>query len=115
MKKPVWEFARVRAAAHAAERGLSTYELTLTGMAQPLAFHAVFNGVAAIGLALLGHPWIGAIAFAAYCAIDAINQAWVRHWVATAPSTDDHRGFGLLALMCMARSVTYVTPTTYVA
>jgi signal transduction histidine kinase/ActR/RegA family two-component response regulator len=115
MKKPVWEFARVRAAAHAAERGLSTYELTLTGMSQPIAFHAAFNAMAAIGLALLGRPWIGVIAFAAYCAIDAINQACVRHWLATAASTDEHRGFGRLGLMCMARSCTYVAPTTYVA
>jgi len=115
MKKPVWEFARLRASARAAELGLSTYELTLTGMGQPLAFHAAFNGVAAIGLALLGHPWIGAIAFAAYCAIDAINQACVRHWLATAASTDEHRGFGRLGLMCMARSATYVVPTTFAA
>ena len=115
MKKPVWEFARVRAAARAAERGLSTYELTLTGMGQPIAFHAVFNAIAAVGFALLGHPWLGAIAFVAYCAVDAVNQACVRHWLATAPSADEHKGFGRLALMCMARSVTYVAPTTVMA
>ena len=82
MKKPVWEFARVRAAGEAAGTGLSLYQLTLHGMVHPMAFFAVFNGVAAIGFTLLGHPEIGLGAFLGFCAIDLVNQHFIRRWLA---------------------------------
>ena len=41
MRKPVWEFARARAAGEAADTGLSLYQLTLHGMVHPMASSTV--------------------------------------------------------------------------
>ncbi len=115
MKKPVWEFARARAAGEAADRGLSLYQLTLHGMVHPMAFFALFNAVAAVGLSLLGHPWVGVGAFVAYCAIDLVNQHLVRRWAANAEAEDETNGFRKLALLCAFRIAGYIAPTLAIA
>ncbi|MGZ6018029.1 MAG: ATP-binding protein [Phenylobacterium sp.] len=115
MKKPVWEFARVRAAGEAAGSGLSLYQLTLHGMVHPMVFFALFNMVAATGFALLGHPWVGLGAFFGYCAIDLVNQHFIRRWMAEGDNVDEPRGFRRLALLCAFRIGGYIAPTLAVA
>ena len=115
MKKPVWEFARARAAGEAAEYGVSLYHLTLHGMSHPLSFFATFNAIAGIGLALLGHPLGGLAAFAGYCAIDTVNQTFIRRWLAVAAGADEFRGFRNLAILSALRISGYLIPTTIIA
>jgi signal transduction histidine kinase/ActR/RegA family two-component response regulator len=114
MNKPVWEFARARAAGEAAERGLSTYELTLTGMVHPMGFYATFNALAAVSLTLLGHPIVGVVAFLAYCGIDLVNQHYIRRWLACAQGADETQGFQQVALLSAARITGYLAPTVFV-
>jgi signal transduction histidine kinase/ActR/RegA family two-component response regulator len=110
-------FRRVEAAAaaQAMRASVSTYELTLSGLLQPFLFHAVFNLLAAVSLAMLGHPIAAAVAFIAYCAIDAVQRYFVERWLAVAGGTDEASGFRKLAPLCTARFVTYLAPTTFVA
>ncbi|HLZ73389.1 ATP-binding protein [Phenylobacterium sp.] len=115
MKKPVWEFARARAAGEAADEGVSLYHLTLHGMSHPLSFFATFNAVAGVGLALLGHPLTGLAAFVGYCAIDAVNQHFIRRWLAVAAGADEVRGFRKLAVLSALRISGYLVPTTLIA
>jgi len=115
MRRPVWEFARARAASEAGDQGLSLYQLTLHGMVHPLMFFAVFDAVAAIGFALLGHPLVGLGAFLGYCAIDLTNQHFIRRWLAAATEADENRGFGHIALLSAARISGYLIPTVAVA
>jgi signal transduction histidine kinase/CheY-like chemotaxis protein len=115
MKKPVWEFARARAAGEAADSGVSLYHLTLHGMSHPLSFFATFNAVAGVGLALLGHPLAGLAAFLGFCAIDGINQHVIRRWLADAAQTDEVRGFRKLAVLSALRISGYLVPTTIIA
>ncbi|THD50686.1 ATP-binding protein [Phenylobacterium sp.] len=115
MKRRVWEFARERAARAMGEIGLSVYQLTLSSMVQPFAFHVFFNALIAFGLVMLGHPMAGAATFAAYCAVDGISQAMVRRWLRTAAETPDEDGFRRLAPLCAARMSGYVIPTLLVA
>ena len=103
MKKPVWEFARARAAGDAAEYGVSLYHLTLHGMSHPLSFFATFNAVAGVGLALLGHPLAGVAAFVGYCLIDLVNQHFIRRWLAVAAEANEFRGFRNLAVLSALR------------
>jgi signal transduction histidine kinase/CheY-like chemotaxis protein len=115
MKKPVWEFARARAAGEAAEYGVSLYHLTLHGMSHPLSFFAMFNALAGVGLALLGHPLVGAATFAGYCAIDVVNQHFIRRWLKVAAEADEFRGFRNLAVLSALRISGYLIPTTLIA
>lgn len=116
MKKPVfWEFARARAARAMSEVGMSTYELILAGLVQPLAFHAFFNALLAISLAMLGHPFAALAAFSAYGAIDVVNQALVRLWMRSARETSNRAGLTRLAVLCAVRMSVYVLPTLLVA
>jgi two-component system, sensor histidine kinase len=115
MKKPVWEFARARAAGEAAEYGVSLYHLTLHGMSHPMSFFATFNAVAGVGLALLGHPMAGLAAFIGYCCIDLVNQHFIRRWLAVAADADEFRGFRNLAVLSALRISGYLIPTTLIA
>ena len=117
MKKPVWEFARAVAAHDAVKSGLSTYQLTLSGLAQPIALNLIFNGLAGLTLLLLGHPVMAFVAFAAYCGVDAINQYFVRTWLETAETetVDAAKGFRQLAPVCVLRIGVYIAPTTIIA
>ncbi len=115
MKPPVWEFARVKAATAAIHQGLSTYQLTLSGLAQPMTLFSIFNGLAAISLTLLGHPLMGIFAFLAYCGIDLVNQRVVGHLLRTSEGVAADKGFAKLAPMCAARITTYLAPTLAVA
>jgi signal transduction histidine kinase/CheY-like chemotaxis protein len=115
MKKPVWEFARARAAFESAEYGVSLYHLTLHGMSHPFSFFATFNAIAGVGLALLGHPLAGLAAFVGYCAIDLTNQHFIRRWLAVAAGADEFRGFRNLAVLSALRISGYLVPTTIIA
>src|SRR5579859_5000086 len=115
MTRPVWEFARARAAGEAVTQGLSLYQLTLHGMVHPIAFFAVFNALAAIGFALIGHPALGVAAFLGYCAIDVVNQWFIRRWLAGAAQADETKGFRNLAWLCAFRISGYVIPTVALA
>jgi len=107
------KFPRVEAAAAAqADRAsLSMYELTLYGFAQPFAFHAIFNALAAVAFVLLGHPILGAWAFVSYCAIDLVQQTLIRRWIPTASQTDQRAGFIRIAGLCTARFGVYLAPS----
>ena len=115
MKKPVWEFARARAAGELAEEGVSLYHLTLHGMSHPMGFFALFNATAGVGLALLGHPLFGVAAFAGYCAVDFTNQHFIRRWLSVAATADEFRGFRNLAVLSALRISGYLIPTTILA
>ena len=70
----------------------------------PLAFYAIFNALAAVCLALLGHPVVAAAAFAGYCAIDAVNQTPAPALAGDAGAADDAaKGFRRLAVLCALR------------
>jgi signal transduction histidine kinase/ActR/RegA family two-component response regulator len=115
MRKPVWEFARARAAGEAAHEGVSLYHLTLHGMVHPMSFFAFFNAAAGVGLALLGHPLMGASAFVGYCAIDVVNQHFIRRWLKDAAQADGNKGFQSLAILSALRVAGYLVPTTITA
>ena len=115
MQPKVWEFARERAARAMGDIGLGVYPLTLSGMVQPLAFHAVFNALISLSLAMLGHPVAAVATFLVYCVVDAINQAIVRRWMKTAAEISEGTGFRRLALLCAARTTGYLVPTLLVA
>jgi signal transduction histidine kinase/CheY-like chemotaxis protein len=115
MRRPIWEFARVRAASEAGDEGLSLFQLTLHGMVHPITFFAVFNAVAGVGFALLGHPLIGLAAFVGYCAIDLTNQHFIRRWLAASADADENKGFGDIALLSAARITGYLIPTVAAA
>jgi signal transduction histidine kinase/ActR/RegA family two-component response regulator len=125
MRRPIWEFAQVRATREAGDRGLSLLHLTLHGMVHPLAFFAVFNAVAWAGLTLLGHPVVGLAAFVGFCAIDSVNQHFIRRWLATATANanaqasvsdaDERRGFRKIAILSATRFSGYLVPTLALA
>jgi len=94
---------------------VSTYQLTLHGLSQSIAFHAVFNALAALSLVLLGHPAVAGAAFVAYCAVDAANQYFVRRWLAVAADTTEAAGFRRLVPLCATRFAVYLAPTAFVA
>jgi len=94
---------------------VSTYQLTLHGLSQPLPFHVFFNVLAAISFVLLGHPIVGAVAFAGYCAVDGAQHFFVRRWLAAADRTTEAAGFRRLVPLCAARFAVYLTPTAYLA
>ncbi|WP_309605702.1 ATP-binding protein [Phenylobacterium sp.] len=94
---------------------MSTYQLTLLGLVKPYGFNVAFNALAGICLVLLGHPIIAGLAFVAYCAIDAVNLALVRRWIAAAAGVDPDAGFRRLAPLCTARIGVYVIPSVIVA
>ena len=94
---------------------VSTYQLTLNGLSQPMGFHAVFNAMAAVAIFLLGHPIVAVVAFGAYCAIDLVQQFFVRRWLTHAAGTAEADGFRRLVPLCAARFAVYLTPTAFMA
>ena len=103
------------AAAQLKRSSVSSYQLTLSGLLQPMLFHVAFNAFGAASLALLGHPILAAIAFVAYCAIDGVHQYFVRRWLLVASETADSAGFRKLMPLCAARFAIYLTPTFMMA
>ncbi len=106
---------RIDAIDTAAVSALSHYQLTLEGLRFPLAGHAVFNGVAALCLAGLGHPLVGLAAFIAYCAVDALQQSVIGRWRLAAAAADENLGFLRLAPLCALRVSVYLAPVFMVA
>ena len=115
MTRPVWEFARVRAARDAGRQGVSVYHLALHGMVHPIGFFATFNALAAVGFSLLGRPLAGVAAFVGYCAIDVINQHFIRRWLSCAADADESAGFRRIAWLSAFRISGYLIPTTLAA
>ncbi|MBS0363605.1 MAG: response regulator [Proteobacteria bacterium] len=115
MTKPNWLNSRARAARAMSDAGLSAYQLTLTGLVQPLPVHAVFNGLTALAMALIGHPAIGLLAFLAFTGFDAIHIAMIRRWAARADGVPDVAGFRQLAPICFARTSVYLAPALWLA
>ena len=94
---------------------MSTYQLTLVDLVKPYGFNVAFNALAGVSLALLGHPITAALAFGAYCVIDAVNLRLIRRWIAAAAGVDSDAGFRRLAPLCTARISVYVIPSVIVA
>jgi signal transduction histidine kinase/CheY-like chemotaxis protein len=89
--------------------------MTLAGLALPLRWHAVANAIGAACMLMLGHPYLAAFAFVAYCAIDAVHGAVRNRWAITASTADEEAGFRKLAVLCAARVAVYVAPVTLIA
>jgi len=95
--------------------GSNCYEMTLSGVALPMKWHVAANAISSACILMLGHPYVAAGAFAAYCAIDAVHKAFVTRWMTTAATADQAAGFRKLALLCAARMAVYVAPVTFIA
>jgi signal transduction histidine kinase/CheY-like chemotaxis protein len=80
-----------------------------------MSFFAVFNALAAVVLALLGHPLFGVSAFLGYCAIDVVNQRFTRRWLARAAQADEAKGFQRLAVLSALRITGYIVPSAVLA
>jgi signal transduction histidine kinase/CheY-like chemotaxis protein len=95
--------------------GSTSYEMTLAGLALPFGWHLVANAITAACMLLLGHPYFAAFALVTYSAIDALHGAIRNRWAVTAAMADEAAGFRKLAMLCAARIVVYLAPTTLIA
>jgi signal transduction histidine kinase/CheY-like chemotaxis protein len=93
---------------------LTAHQLTLRGMRVPVAAHYVFNGLAALAMAMLGHPLIATVAMVAACGIDTLQQHLLRRWIREGAS-DERVGAIKLAMLCVARVVAYTGPSFVMA
>ena len=94
---------------------LTAHQLTLRGMRLPVAAHYVFNGLAALAMAMLGHPLIAAVAMISACGIDTLQQHLLRRWIREGAASDERKGAINLALLCVARVVAYTGPSFVMA
>ena len=94
---------------------LTAHQLTLRGMRLPVAAHYVFNGLAALAMAMLGHPLIAAVAMMSACGIDTLQQHLLRRWIREGAASDERKGAINLALLCVARVVAYTGPSFVMA
>ncbi len=90
------------------------YQLTLAGLAMPLRTHIAFNALGLLSAVLLGHPWIGLIAFFTNGAVDAAFQAHIARLRAAAPA-DPARAFVRIALICALRNAALLGPAIAMA
>ncbi|MDB5423227.1 MAG: sensor histidine kinase/response regulator, partial [Phenylobacterium sp.] len=95
--------------------GSSSYAMTLAGLVLPMKWHVAANALAAACLLMLGHPYVAAAAFVAYCAIDLVHRAFLARWTAEAATADEEAGLRKLAPLCAARVGVYLAPVTFVA
>ncbi|MDE2486606.1 MAG: response regulator [Alphaproteobacteria bacterium] len=95
--------------------GLNAYQLILGGMVFPIWGHFLFDALAGGCLALLGHPWTGALMFASSAGIDILQQGAVRRWLAESDGVAPVSGLRKLAALCALRMAVYLAPTTYLA
>ena len=93
----------------------NTYQLTLSGLVLPLPAHYLFDGLAGVCVALLGHPWVGLGFFLSSAIIDTVQQKLIGRWLADAAAADTDAGFRRLAVLCVARMAVYLTPTMVLA
>jgi signal transduction histidine kinase/CheY-like chemotaxis protein len=91
--------------------GFSAYQITLAGLAFPVAGHVAFNALAALAVFLLGHPTIAAALFVSASAIDIVGQTLLKRWMTTSAEEDETRGLRKLALLCLTRAAVYLAPT----
>ena len=93
----------------------NAYQHTLSGLVAPIGLHLLFNGAAGLFIALLGHPWLGALYAAATSAFDAAQQTVIRRWLTRSETEDPNRGFRNVAVLCAVRMLVYVAPTLWMA
>jgi signal transduction histidine kinase/ActR/RegA family two-component response regulator len=98
-----------------ARLGWNAYQLTLAGLIVPVRVHYAFDILSGLCLVLLGHPWIGAVAFASAAAIDTVQQMLVARWLARSQQANAKDGYLKLALLCASRMSVYLAPTAYLA
>ena len=94
--------------------GLSTYHMTVSGLIQPLWFHAAFNALSAATVAMLGHPLLAIAVFAAHGAVDVLNVTYARRCLPGADATKEG-DFNRLIPICALRFGVYMAPTTWLA
>jgi len=95
----------------AANAAWNSYQLTLSGLVLPLRAHYAFDAVAAICVAILGHPWIAAALFLSSAAVDTAHQGLIRRWMAMSAAADPAPRFRKLGALCALRMAVYLTPT----
>ena len=93
----------------------NAYQLTLAGMIFPVAGHWLFDALAGICVAMLGHPWVGAVMFGSTAIFDTFQQKIIGRWLRDSAGMDPLKGLRRLAALCGLRMVVYVAPTTYLA
>jgi len=81
------------------------YQLTLSALLFPIPAQCAFHAVAALSLALMGAPILGAVWALACCVFDWITQRRFIQWRSTASDADTGAGLRRLALISAARSV----------
>jgi signal transduction histidine kinase/CheY-like chemotaxis protein len=96
--------------AAAASGTWNAYQLTLGGLRMPVAMHWVFDGLAGVCLALLGHPTMAGLYFLLTASFDTGQQALIGRWLAKSDTTDPAKGLPRLAALCAARMVVYLVP-----
>ncbi|MDB5475466.1 MAG: sensor histidine kinase/response regulator [Phenylobacterium sp.] len=93
--------------------GWNTYQLTLGGLVTPVGVHLVFDAIAGVCVALLGHPWIAATMFLSASAMDVVQQRLIRRWLTHSQGVELGRGLRKLALLCFIRVSVYLAPTLF--
>jgi signal transduction histidine kinase/CheY-like chemotaxis protein len=93
----------------------NTYQLTLAGLVLPVGLHYLFDALAGVCVALLGHPWIAAAMFAGSAAIDTLTQHLIGRWLQRSAGVDPAKGLLRLGALCSLRMVVYLAPTTAMA
>ena len=95
----------------AVDASLTSYQLSMGAFRMPLWVHGGFSAVAAVGMALLGHPLLAAWLFGGTLAFDIFMQDRLRRWLATAVGGDEAAGLNRLGLFCGVRTLVYTAPT----
>jgi signal transduction histidine kinase/ActR/RegA family two-component response regulator len=91
------------------------YQLTLSGLVMPLGVHIAYNALAALSLALLGHPILGLASFLSNGVVDAAYQGELaRRRRAPVPANQD-RAVVELAMLCAVRNAILLAPAVLMA
>lgn len=85
------------------------YQLTLSGFIVPVGVNFAFNAVGGLCLALLGFPFVGAIAALAGCLADWRLQALFGRWMRCSATTDSAAGLRRLTLGVALRTILYLS------
>src|SRR5262245_15780679 len=94
----------------AVDANLTVGQLIVRAFILPLPGHAAFNAAAALGMWILGHPWLGLALFVSATGFDAAKQVLLRKWLAR-PEPDEAHARRRMAVLCSTRVVAYTWPT----
>jgi signal transduction histidine kinase/CheY-like chemotaxis protein len=90
------------------------YQSSLAAMVFPWRFHAMFDLAGALGLALIGAPWLALGWGVGLCAADWVVQRIYRGWQRSAAATDSPTGLRRLASVVLLRTVLwFVAPLAF--